>query len=216
MDIAPWSYAWRADRVIQEKPEAYFIPRRLERIDKVYRTAYYEMPEQDLKSIYYDMPDLLKPLPPQPKGKLQAGLIWIGGLVDYEVELQWMTDAQAIPSPDDVEVRVYPTSWGWFGWTVDKILVNPEISDDGLVWTYKCEPGAKMDLAYNVRVDAATEMVAVFYEDGKFGVTAIPNIRVIGQSIGVWERMDVEIEWGFQEETEKLDFDGWLEFHVAM
>ena len=52
VDIAPWSYAWRADRAVQEKPEAYFIPRRLERRNKVYRTAYYEMPEQDLKSIY--------------------------------------------------------------------------------------------------------------------------------------------------------------------
>ena len=39
VDIAPWTYAWRADRTIQEKPEAYFIPHRLERIDKVYRTA---------------------------------------------------------------------------------------------------------------------------------------------------------------------------------
>ena len=33
VDIAPWTYAWRADRVVQEKPEAYFIPRRLARID---------------------------------------------------------------------------------------------------------------------------------------------------------------------------------------
>ena len=39
VDIAPWAYAWRADRAVQEKPEAYFIPRRLERIDTVYRPA---------------------------------------------------------------------------------------------------------------------------------------------------------------------------------
>lgn len=26
-DLAPWAYAWRADRQVQEKPEAYFIPR---------------------------------------------------------------------------------------------------------------------------------------------------------------------------------------------
>ena len=216
VDIAPWSYAWRANRAVQEKPEAYFIPRRLERLDKVYRTAYYEMPEQDLKSIHYDMPDLLKPLPPQPKGKLQAGLLWTGGLVDYKVELQWPADVQVIPSPEAVEVRVYPTSWGWFGWTVDKILGNPEISKDGRLWTYKSEPGAKMDSSYSGRVDAATEMVAVFYEDSKSGITAIPNIRVLGPSIGVWKRMDVEIEWGFQAGTEKSEFNGWLESHVAM
>ena len=44
VDIAPWAYAWRADRAVQEKPEAYFIPRRLDRIDKVYRTASTALP----------------------------------------------------------------------------------------------------------------------------------------------------------------------------
>ena len=46
VDIAPWAYAWRADRAVQEKPEAYFIPRRLERLDKVYRTAFYALSAQ--------------------------------------------------------------------------------------------------------------------------------------------------------------------------
>jgi len=32
VDLAPWAFAWRADVAVQEKPEAYFIPRRLERI----------------------------------------------------------------------------------------------------------------------------------------------------------------------------------------
>ena len=216
VDIAPWSYAWRADRAVQEKPEAYFIPRRLERINKVYRTAYYEMPEHELKSIYYNLLDLLKPLPPQPKGKLQKGLLWTGGVTDYKVELHWPVDAQAIPSMEEVEVRVYPTSWGWFGWTVDKVLGNPEISGDRCIWTYNSEPGAKMDSSYNARVDAATEMVAVFYEDSRSGITSIPNIRVIGPSIGVWKRMDMEIEWGFQAGMEDMEFDGWLDPYMAI
>ena len=38
VDLSPWAYAWRADRAVQEKPEAYFIPRRLKRLDEVYRT----------------------------------------------------------------------------------------------------------------------------------------------------------------------------------
>ena len=33
VDIAPWTYEWRADRAIQPRPEAEFIPRRLERVD---------------------------------------------------------------------------------------------------------------------------------------------------------------------------------------
>ena len=73
VDIAPWAYAWRADRTVQDKPEAYFIPRRLERIDKVYRTAYHALPKDQLKSVCYNQPDLLEPLPPKPKGQLLAG-----------------------------------------------------------------------------------------------------------------------------------------------
>ena len=120
VDIAPWAYAWRADRAVQATPEAYFIPRRLDRIDQVYRTGFHALPEQELKSIHYQMPDLLKPLLPPPKGRLLAGLLWIGRLADYHVVLDWPDGVQGIPSPEAVEVRVYPTSYGWFGGVVGK------------------------------------------------------------------------------------------------
>ena len=218
VDIAPWAYAWRAGLAVQEKPEAYFIPRRLERIDKIYRTAFYEMPEKELKSIHYHMPDLLKPLPPKPKGPLLAGLLWTGRLAEYQVELHWPAGRE-VPPPEAVEVRVYPTSYGWFGWTVDRMLSEPEVSEDRHTWTYKSEPGAKMDWAFSAQVDAAIEMVAVFCEAGKTenGIEiAAPAIRVIGPSMGVWERIDVEIEWGFEAGTEKSDFEGWVDSYVAM
>lgn len=214
VDIAPWAYAWRADRTVQEKPEACFIPHRLERIDKVYRTAYAALPMDQLKSIYYDMPDLLQQLPPQPKYPLQTGLLWTGGINDYQVELQWPAGMQQIPSPDAVEVRVYPTSFGWFGWTVDVILGNPVISEDKHTWTYKSDPAAKMDSAYSAHVPAATEMVAVFYDKGL--QLLVPSIRVTGPDIGTWKQMEVEIEWDFQAGMEKSSFDGWLEPSVAM
>ncbi len=217
VDIAPWAYAWRADRKVQEKPEAYFIPRRLARLDKVYRTAFSALPPQDLKSIYYDMPDLLKPLLPPPKGRLLAGLLWTGRVADYRVELDW--GAGAIPSPDAVEVRAYPCAFGWFGWTVDQILRNPEISQDRRTWTYKSDPTAKMDTAYSAHIAAATEMVAVFCDDGASAGGApqpIPTIRVVGPSLGTWKRIDVEIQWGFQEGTAQAEADGRLEPCVAM
>jgi hypothetical protein len=213
VDIAPWTYAWRADRTIQEKPEAYFIPHRLERIDKVYRTAAAALPPQDLKSLYYNMPDMLKPFPPAPKGRLQAGLLWTGGVSKYQVELHWPADVRDVPSPEAVDVRVYPTSYGWFGWTVDKVLHKPEILENGRTWTYKIAP-EKMDWAYSNQVDAATEMVAVFSDAGK--TTGAPTIRVTGPSLGAWKRMDVEIEWGFQAGTEKNDFDGRLDAYVSI
>ena len=218
VNIAPWAYAWRADLAVQEKPEAYFIPRRLDRIDKVYRTAYTALSQSELKSIYYNMPDLLSPLLPQPKGKLLAGLLWIGKLAEYQVEVQWPSDTPEIPSPEAVEVRVYPTSYGWFGWTVDKILSRPEVSSDRRTWIYKSVPGGKMDFAYSVQVDAATEMVAVFGGDERTpgrAKSVVPRIRVLAPALGVWKRMDVEIEWGFQAGTEKENFDGRLECSVG-
>ena len=219
VDIAPWAYLWRADLTVQEKPEAYFIPRRLDRIDKVYRTAFHALPREELKSIHYQMPDLLEPLLPKPKGQLLAGLLWTGRLSDYQVELHWPVGVQKIPSPEAVEVRVYPTSFGWFGWTVDKVLTNPEISEDRRTWIYKSPVGAKMDSAYNVRIDAATEMVAVFCEKKttRNGVQpAVPSIRVVSPTIGVWKRMDLEIEWGFQAGTEKTDINGRVESHLGI
>lgn len=214
VDISPWAYLWRADRVVQEKPEACFIPRRLTRIDAVYRTARTALPPDQLKSLFYKLPDLHKTLPPPPKGTLQTGLLWTGRVNDYRVELHWPADVREIPSPDVVEVRVYPTAFGWFGWTVDKILTKLEISADGRTWTYKCDPTEKMDTAYDVRVPAATEMVAVFYEKGR--ASGLPSLRISGPSLGKWKRMDVEIEWGFEPGTEKSEFDGRLETHVAM
>lgn len=216
VDIAPWAYAWRADLEVQEKPEGYFIPRRLERLDQVYRTASQALPPDQLKSIYYQQLDLLKPLLPKPKGRLLAGLLWTGGLADYRVELHWPAGGASVPTPDHVEVRAYPTAFGWFGWTVDQVLGKPTIADDGRIWTYRSDATVKMDSAYSTRVAAATEMVAVFC-DTAVGVTApVPNIKVIGPDSVVWRRMEIEIEWGFEPETAPAAFEGRLEPSVAL
>ena len=217
VDITPWTYEWRADRATQPKPEACFIPRRLDRLDKVYRTAYTSLSQQDLKSIYYDQTDLLNPLLPKPKYPLQVGLLWTGGLVDYHVELQWPANAKNIPSPDQVEVRSYPTSFGWFGWTVDRVLSNPQISADGRTWTYKSDPTLLMDSSYNQHIPAATEMIAVFYDNNKPQTKpVIPAIRLVSANVGSWKRMDVEIEWGFGAGTQARSFDGRLESYVSV
>jgi hypothetical protein len=211
VDLTPWAYLYRADVKVQKQPEAYFIPRRLERLEKVYRTAPLEMSKEDLRSFAYNQPDMLKPFPPKPKGQLQTGLLWTGSLNDYQVELHWPAGA-SIPSQDKVDVRAYPTSFGWFGWTVDKVMTNPTISEDGRTWTFKSDPTEIMDSSYNNRVPAATEMVAVFIEGEK---PTIPTLRVVGPNLGVWQRMDIEIEWGFDAKTNGKDFDCRLEPFVA-
>ncbi len=229
VDISPWAYAWRADREVQEKPEAYFIPRRLDRIDDVYRTAYYKMPQEQLKSLYYNMPDLITPLLPKPKGELLTGLLWSTRLSDYRVELYWPADARNIPAPEAIEVRVYPTAFGWFGWCKDEILGNPEVSADRHTWTYNhpCkkeipvvvgrQPGENTVATH--RCGSGTEMVAVFCDQGNMPNSikaSLPTIRVISSTVGPWKRMDVEIEWGFLSGTEKVDSDGRLEGDICI
>ena len=220
VDIAPWAYAWRADRAVQEKPEAYFIPRRLERIDAVYRPALAQVGAAALKSKHYDMPDLITALPPKPRGRLLAGLLWSVRLADYRVELCWPT-GQEVPSPDAVEVRVYPTAFGWFGWCNDEILGQPEISADRRAWTYNHVGVEQIPtvVGRRHRKGSATEMVAVFCEDEKTsraGKTLVPDIRLVSPTVGTWKRMDVEIEWGFQSGSEKADVDGRLESDLSL
>ena len=220
VDIAPWAYAWRADRAVQEKPEAYFIPRRLERIDTVYRPALAQVGAAALKSEHYDMPDLLTPLPPKPSGRLVAGLLWSVRLADYRVELCW-PEGQDVPSPDAVEVRVYPTAFGWFGWCNDEILGQPEISADRRTWTYNHVGVEQIPtvVGRRHRKGSATEMVAVFCDDkttSAGGQLPVPNMRLISPTVGTWKRMDVEIEWGFQSGSEQADVEGRLESNLSL
>jgi hypothetical protein len=209
VDIAPWCYIYRADAPVQRPPEAYFIPRRLDRMEKVYRKNSREHTRDELKSYYYALPDLFKPFPPTPTGALKTGLLWAGGLADYRVELRWPGKP---PMISKVDVRAYPDAWGWFGWTVDKVLTDPVVSPDGRTWTYKSDPTEMMDTFYNNRIPAATEMIAVFVEGDN---APIPSIAVVGPSMGNWKRMDVEIEWGFATPTKNKEFDVRFEPYMA-
>lgn len=215
VDLAPWTYVWRADREVQPQPEAYFIPRRLERLDRVYRTAHEALPPDQLKSLYYDMPTVLQPLPPKPEGQLTLGLLWTGGLVDYQVQLHWPAGSEP-PAPETVEVRAYPTAFGWFGWTVDQILEGPVVSSNGLTWVYKSDPTVLMDFSYNAHPTAATEMVAVFCKPDVSGaLPVVPDIQVVGPSLGDWQSVNLEFEWGFEPGSPKGDLVQKLEPYMA-
>ena len=195
VDIVPWAYLWRRGEEEQTKPEAEFIPRRLERIDTVYRTAMDDLGPTNIKSIYYYQPDMLKELPASPENPLLLGALWVGTLSDYTVTLTWT--GSYVPDPVEVEVRTYPTAWGWFGWTVDQIMPVAKISEDGRTWTYNCPKGQVMDHSYNAQVASATEMIAVFAPEG----IDVPEIHITGKSLGTWKGMDVTVEWGLGEDV---------------
>lgn len=195
VDITPWAYLWRRGVEEQTKPEAEFIPRRLERIDTVYRTALDELGPVHIQSIFYDQPDLLKQFPASPEHPLLLGALWVGSLSDYTVTLTWT--GNYVPDPVEVEVRTYPTAWGWFGWTVDQIMPVAEVSADGRTWTYHCPKGQMMDHSYSDRVASATEMIAVFAPEG----IDVPEIHITGDSLGTWKDMDVTVEWALGEDV---------------
>lgn len=202
VDISPWIYEWRSDVKVQRKPEAYFLPRIIDRVNKVYRTIYHEHTYEERKSYYYNQQDLLMTYPLKPAGKLLSGALWVGGLNNFSLVLEWPKGTD-IPTPDSIDVRIYPTSYGWFGWTVERLMGKPEISTDKRTWIYKSDPNQKMDAEYSMQVPAATEVVAVYSNDE---ATSVPNMEIIGHDIGSWDRMDLEIEWGFNPGTKRTNY----------
>ena len=214
-NVSAWAYAYRADLPAQEKPEAYLIPRRLERLDNVYRPLCLWFAQPGLKERLPQPPyaHLLSlkqvaeegaMLPPA-QGTLQAALLWEARMHLNRLELHW-PDAAAVPAVEQVEVRVYPSPYGWFGWQKDqRVTAPPEISSDRQTWTYHGD--------WN-----GIDMVAVFVQP-KEGVpadqaaaalkAAVPQFHTYGPE--TWERLDVQIEWGLKAGTEKAPFDGHLE-----
>jgi hypothetical protein len=147
-ELSAWAFGYRADLKVQEKPEASFVLRRLERLDQTYRPV----------SLWLSQPSELQRFPkprylsllshrkvgelgamlPPPAGVLQSALLWEGRMQLNRLELQWPKDGPAAPLRESVEVRVYPSPFGWFGWQKDQqVTVKPEISADGLTWVYR-------------------------------------------------------------------------------
>ncbi len=205
-ELSAWAYAYRADRKVQDSPEAYLVLRRLERLDQAYRPLSLLLSQESEKKQVPKPPysfllscqtigEQGAMLPP-PAGVLQSALLWEGRMRLNRMELHWPANAPA-PPPQSVEVRVYPSPYGWFGWQRDQqVTVPPEISSDGSTWVYN---GDWNDV----------DMVAVFVESGgkenaKEPVkTAVAQIRIYGPD--KWERMDLEIEWGFKGGTENAN-----------
>ena len=142
----------------------------------------------------------LGPMLPPPDGVLQSALLWEGRMQFDRLELAWPKNGTPPPQAD-VEVRVYPSPFGWFGWQRDQqITVKPEISADGWTWVYRGD--------WN-----GVDMVAVFMK-GSETRSAVPQIRAYGPER--WQRMNIEIEWGFQPATEKVEYDGHVEGYFGL
>lgn len=208
VDLIPFAYVWRKDRLVQEHPEADFLPRRIRRQDEVYRTALSTLGPDEVKSPHYQQLDLLKEQLPPAKGELTTGALWVGSITDYTVTLVWPDDCTP-PAPDEVEVRVYPSAWGWFGFSVDRLLTGPAVSADGRVWEYGLPEDQVMDFAYSQQTRAATESVAVFAPKD----SPVPELHICGDSLGNWQELTFTVQWGLDDTLP--DFDGNVKTHMA-
>ena len=207
-ELSPWAYAFRADLKVQEKPEAYFIVRRLQRLDMDYRPVSVLLTQGESKKG--------EPWPPQsgdwqlfsrqsvwdrgellsaPSGTLQSALLWEGHMHLTRLELHWPKTAPK--ARQSVELRVYPTPYGWFGWQSDqRVTTAPEISADGSTWTYTGDWDG-------------VDMVAAFVQPTQGTPNAVPQIKAYGPE--TWKRIDLEIEWGFAQGTQTKAYDGRIE-----
>ncbi|MBQ9415354.1 MAG: hypothetical protein IJU20_00725 [Clostridia bacterium] len=198
VDLSPWAYVWRRDAEVQEKPEAYFIIRRLNRQEKIYRTLLPQLGYEQAKAICYRQDDIVTEQIPSPSQPLLTGILWEGGLTDYRVQLTFPAECPA-PDPAQMEVRTYPTAWGWFGWSNDRMMELTSVSKDGRTLTYT-PPEGTMDYAYNARRKAQSECICVFAPEG----VCVPSLHVIGDSLGCWEEVRVRAFWGLDGKYENL------------
>jgi hypothetical protein len=208
-ELSAWAYSYRSDLKVQAKPEAAFILRRLERIDRVYRPVSLLLsqgsgkkglpwPRQEGDWQLLSKKEIWErgELPPAPAGSLKSALLWEGRMRLNRVEIEWPT-GQPAPPLQNVEVRVYPSPYGWFGWQSElRLTAAPEIAAGGSIWVYNGDWDG-------------VDMVAVFVQSAEKTPGPVPQIRAYGPES--WKRADLQIEWGFREGTRTLDYSGRLE-----
>lgn len=130
--------------------------------------------------------------------RVLCGLLWEEIRPVHQLELTWPSDAKRRPSPDDVEITILNAQGGSSSWWNNlgavKQVVRPTVSSDGNTYVYT--------------LDADTCGIVV---SAPGGVSAydVPTVHVLVAD--TWKKMDVEIEWGFDQATAGKDYSGRVE-----
>ena len=180
-DIAPSAYQYRADRKPEDNPPESWIG----------LMKYAGLPFD--KAVDIHAPALKKVL---------CGLIWEEVRRVRRVALVWNGAPERRPKPEDVVLTFFdaeavkdsiPT---WWNITVRREADKPKVSADGRTYTFTI-PVDTFGLVVGVRggQDASA------YE--------VPLVQAFTPD--VWKKMDLEIQWGFDESTEGLDYSGRIE-----
>lgn len=186
-DVAPSAYQYRADRKLTTRAE--WCPE--------------NSPESWIALMKYaglPFDKAVNPNDPNLRHVL-CGLIWEEVRRVRRVELAWDRASHRKPKPDDVVLTYFnaeapgtiPT---WWNTTALREAAKPEVSADGLVYTFTI-PGDTFGLVVAVR----GPQNASAYD--------VPTVRAFVPD--PWKKMDLEIEWGFDKTTAPLDYSGRIE-----
>ncbi len=137
--------------------------------------------------------------------KVLCGLLWEEVRRVRRIDLSWPADAKGRPLPNEVTLTYFdatddlPHTW-WNPLTIQD-AGKPEVSADGLTY------------AYTIPVDSWGVVVSVC-DEKEASTYAVPTVRAFVQD--VWKKMDLEIEWGFEDSTAALDYSGRIEGYDAI
>jgi hypothetical protein len=132
--------------------------------------------------------------------KVLRGLMWEEVRPVQRVELSWPANAKRRPSPDEVVLSFFDATddqaHTWWNPRTVKEAGKPEVSADGPTYVYKIPVGT-------------WALVAAMRDEKVASAFDIPAIRAIVPD--TWKKMNLEIEWGFQDGRDKLNYDGRVE-----
>ncbi len=129
-----------------------------------------------------------------------CSLLWEEIRPVQQLELSWPAGAKRKPSPEELTIttldnRGSASSW-WNNLEATVKTVKPTVSADGNVYVYDLQ--------------AATCGIVVSLGEGKTAADYdAPAVRAIVADR--WKKMDVEIEWGFDDATAARDYSGSIE-----
>ena len=142
-----------------------------------------------------------------------CGLLWEEPRPVRRVVLAWPAAAKAVPKPEQVVLRWFPeggsASWWCRAGEGSKLheTDKPIVSADGRVFSYTLDALAN---------DKALDNLIVAVKDGAgpAGSFDVPTIEVLAPQ--TWKPLELVIEWGFQEGTVKLPYDGSVEIYNGL
>ena len=171
------------------------------------RKAEENPPESWLALMWYANQPLNKPLDVNALAIRQAlcGLLWEEIRPVQQVELTWATDAKRRPSAEELAITTLnnqgsASSW-WNNLSAGQMSIQPTVSSDGKTYVYGLQKATCGIVISVVGAKSASD-----YD--------VPTVRTLVAE--TWKKMDVEIEWGFDQITAEKDYSGWVETYDGM